>query len=345
MARSGCVYGATGTFKTTAVAHFSRWIAERTGKATLLFSSDGGGWEPCAEEVRAGMILPYHCDSATIPLPIIRKVSQGYWPEDASERDVSKLNLIPVDWAKVGGIAVEGLTSLGTMLMRHCADRGLKTGEGATSPFTQQVIVNGQVANETFSGNSKAHYGFVQNQLYSLITNFQSLPASYVLFTAHEKKYAEDGELQCGINVPGKAITPLVPAWLGDCIHAQDFAVPTVVKVADAGVEGGFRDEQTVRVRCRYYFVKHPDPATGAIFDAKPRVTHSKVAALEEMFKGGFFTPTPEHGLDDYLRGVDKVAADAAQADSLKGWRERADRKRRGEPEPGAAGAAAGPKV
>src|SRR5207249_2860120 len=117
-----------------------------------------------------------------------------------------------------------------------------------------------------------------QNQLYSLISNFTSLPVSYVLFTAHEKKYAEDGELQVGINVPGKAITPLVPTWLGDCIHAQDYPVKEVVQVRDANAEGGVRAEETIRVRCRYYFVKHPDLATGAIFDAKPRVTHSKVA-------------------------------------------------------------------
>lgn len=328
MARSGVIYGPTGTFKTTAVAHFARWIAETTGKATSLFTASAeGGWEPCQEEVLAGMIRPYKCDVNTIPLPIIRKVSQGYWPENPEETDIAQVSFAPTNWNEVGGIAIEGITSLGTMLMRHCADKNLKTGQEGTSAFAQPINVGGEIINETFVQNSKGHYGFVQNQLYSLISNFTSLPVSYVLFTAHEKKYAEDGELQCGINVPGKAITPLVPTWVGDCIHAQDYPVKEIVRIKDDSREQGFREEETVGTVCRYYFVKHPDLATGAIFDAKPRVTHSKVMELRKVYPGGFFVPTPDHGFDDYLRAVDKLAADAAQADSLKGWRERADQK------------------
>jgi hypothetical protein len=159
------------------------------------------------------------------------------------------------------------------------------------------------------------------------VTNFISLPVAYVLFTAHEKKYAEDGELQCGISVPGKAITPLVPTWVGDCIHAQDFKVVEKTRVPDPTKPGEFREEEVVGVVCRYYFRKHIDPATGAIFEAKPRVTHSKAMELNKVFPGGFFTPTPEHGFDDYLRAVDKLAQDAAQSDALKDWRRKADEK------------------
>jgi hypothetical protein len=327
MARSGVIYGATGTFKTTAAAHFARWIAETTGKATLLFSSDGGGWEAAQEEILAGMILPYRCDAATIPLPVIRKVSQGYWPANPLEPDISLVNFRPVNWEHIGGIVVEGLTSLGTMLMRHCADKNLKTGQEGTSTFVQQIRVNDDIMHEQFAQNSKGHYGFVQNQLYSLITNFQALPVSYVLFTAHEKRYAEDGELQCGVSVPGKAITPLIPAWVGDCIHAQDIKVEQTVRVPDASKPDGFASETTVRIKCRYYFTKHVDPQSGAIFDAKPRVTHSKARALEAAFPGGFFVPTEESGFDAYLRVVDKLAQDAAQSDALKNWRKKQDER------------------
>lgn len=328
MARSGVIYGATGSFKTTAVGHFARWIAETSGKATHLFTASAeGGWEPCQEEVNAGMILPYKCDVNSIPLPIMRKISQGYWPQNPEETDISQVRFVMTDWSKVGGIAVEGLTSLGTMLMRHCADKNLKTGQEGTSTFQQPINVGGNVEYETFAQNSKGHYGFVQNQLYSLVSNFASLPVAYVLFTGHEKKYAEDGELQCGINVPGKAITPLVPTWLGDCIHAQDYNVRRATKVKDAKAESGERVEETVEVECRYYFVKHVDPVTGAIFDAKPRVTHSKAMELRKVFPGGYFVPTPDAGFDNYLRAVDKLAKDAAEHDSLKGWRERMDAK------------------
>jgi hypothetical protein len=334
VARSGVIYGSTGTFKTTAVAHFAHWIAETTGKATLLFSTDGGGWEPCQEEVLAGMIRPYKCDSNYIPLPIIRRVSQGYWPENPDEESIEQVNFIPVNWQEIGGIAVEGISSISRMLMRHAADKNLKMGQEGTSSFSQPIRVMGQLVNETFSQNSKGHYGGVQNQVLSLINNFTALPVSYVLFTGHEKKIDEPGVgKQFGLDVPGKAIDSAIPPMIGDFIHAQDYKVVEKVKVADSGVESGFREEETIRIRCRYYFVKHPDPDTGIIFDAKPRVTHSKVMELEKHFPGGFFVPTPEHGFDDYLRTVDKLAQDAAQSDSLRNWRERMDAKLRPRPQ------------
>jgi hypothetical protein len=327
MARSGILYGASGTFKTTAVAHFARWIARTTGKSTLLFSSDGGGWGPCEEEIKVGMILPYKCDPNVIPLPVIRKVSQGYWPENPEEPDMAKVNFKRVDWSQVGGLAVEGLTSITQMLMRHFADKNIKTGEEATSKFSQPIVVDGEVRYEAFGMNSKGHYGGVQTQAGSMVTNFTALPCSYVLFTGHEKKYTEDGELQVGVNVPGKAITPLVPSWFGDCIHAQDYNKEVEHRAPDDKAEGGVRIEKTIDVVCRYYFQKHPDPATGAIFDAKPRVTHSKAFELRKVFPGGFFVPTPTSGFDKYLEAVDRLAQDATQDDELKRWREKQDAK------------------
>jgi hypothetical protein len=324
MARSGLIYGDTGTFKTTAIAHLARYIAAKTGKSTLLFSADGGGWGPCQEEIDAGMIRPYRCDTAVIPLPILRKVSQGYWPENVSETNIEQVNFIPVRWDEVGAIAVEGVTSIGTMLMRHVADKNLKTGEEATSPFRMPIRVNGTIVEETFAGNSRGHYGFVQNQLYGLIMNFGSLPIEYFLLTGHDKK-AEDGDRQTvgGVAAPGKAISALIPTWIGDCLHAQDYQVEKRVSAPKPG--GGTEEVTTLDTVCRYYFKKHPDPVTGIMYPAKPRVTHSAVAALERKFPGGFFTPTPEHGFDLYLAALDELSA--GHADTLKDWRQRADEK------------------
>src|ERR1035441_1679943 len=82
MARSGCIYGSTGSRKTSQVKWFARYIADTTGKATLLLSMDGGGWSPCQPEVDAGMIVPFFCDPSFVPLPTLRRISQGYWPKD-----------------------------------------------------------------------------------------------------------------------------------------------------------------------------------------------------------------------------------------------------------------------
>jgi len=109
---------------------------------------------------------------------MLRKVSQGYWPENPLEPDVSLVNFIPIDWSQVGGVAIEGFTSIGTMLMRHAADKNFKTGEEGTTPFTMPIRVDGTIRNETFAGNSRGHFNFVQNQLYGLTMNFTSWPVA-----------------------------------------------------------------------------------------------------------------------------------------------------------------------
>src|SRR5580658_394090 len=106
MARSGCIYGGSGSWKTSQVKWLARYIAKKTGKATLLLSCDGGGWEPCRPEIEAGMILPYRCDSATAPLPLLQLVSKGYWPHEESGK------MRPINWNEIGGVAVEGWTSI-----------------------------------------------------------------------------------------------------------------------------------------------------------------------------------------------------------------------------------------
>ena len=329
MADSGCIYGPTGSYKTSAGGHLAHYVAEQTGKATLLFSSDGGGWKAVQEEIDAGMIRPYRCDTATIPLPIVRKVSQGYWPQNAEETDVSKLDFRPVNWDEIGGIIVEGLTSISSMLMRHLADKGIKTGEEATSKFSMPIVVNGQVVNESFAGNSKGHYGFVQNQLYGLVMNFISLPVKYVLFTAHESKTEDDDRSTIyGPAIAGKKATALVGSWVGDLIHAQDYAVERTVKGPNPQKPSELIDTQVIDTVCRYYYKKHPDPVTGIMFPAKPRVTHSAVTALEQAYPGGFFIPTPDKGFDDYLRTVDRIAKEAGQkSEALTAWRRKQDEK------------------
>jgi hypothetical protein len=325
MARTGINYGASGVFKTTAAKHFARYIYQKTGKGTLLFSMDGGGWAPLDPEIRAGVVQAYR-GNMEIPLPVLRRVSQGYWPEDVSASEATKVNLRRVDWSQWGGMIVEGLTSISQALMRHLADKQIKTGEEATSPFTQRVIVDGQVVNETFAGNSKAHYGFVQNTLYSLVTNFSSLPCEYVLFTALESRTEEDDRSTIyGPQIAGKKATALVPSWVGDCLHSEGYPVETVVQVPDPKDAKKLVDSTMVDTKVRTYFVKHPDPSTGIMFPAKPRVAPEKVAELMKKFPGGYYEPTTEHGLDIYLQTID--ALNAEQGDEVAKWRAAIDQK------------------
>lgn len=342
MARSGCIYGSTGTFKTTAIAHFARYIAETTGKATLLLSADGGGWTPCDEEIAVGMIRPYFLDIAHDRfLPSLVVIGRGYWPRNPDEPDPSRVVFKQIDWTEIGGMAIEGFTSIGTGLLLHCSQKALKTGEDATSKFGRAITIEDETGQTQevqvgFAGNSKAHYQFVHNQLQGFTKAITSQPFRYVLFTGIDKKAEEDDRTTIrGVHTPGKAITTLIPTWVGDFIHAQDYSVPRKVKVPPPGrLMSQCRAEELIETDvfdtvCRYYYKNHPDPVDGVLFKAKPRITHGAVAALSREFPGGYFEPTTDHGFDLYLKTIDRLLAEGVlkEDDTLKSWRERMDAK------------------
>lgn len=332
MARSGVIYAGTGRWKTTAVKHFAHYIAETTGKATLLFNSDGGGWVACEPEVAVGMIRPYRCEANVLPMVLARKISQGYWPVNPDEINPEKILLRKVDWDEVGGIAVEGWTSLSMMLMRYCADKGIKGGDKEYAglfqlPITIETEAGSAVIQERFGPSTQNHYGMVQNQLNGLVMNFSSLPVRYVLFTALESTGKDDdGSLIYGPQIAGRKATAMAPAWVGDCIHVQDYAVKRKVQAPDpAG--SGMIDTEVIDIKCRYYFMPHPDPTTGIVFPAKPRITPEKIGELRKHYPYGYFEPTPERGFDEYLKLCDRLGEEQAQSDSLRNWRNKQDQK------------------
>lgn len=326
MARTGVIYGPTGSYKSTAAKHFSHYIYEVTGKFTLLLSMDGGGWDPMEPEVQAGLIVPYRCGTE-VPLPVLRKISQGYWPTDPKETDIAKTNFVKVDWSLYGGVVVEGLTSISQAIMRNLADKGIKTGEEATTPFSQRIIVDGQLTTEQFAGNSRGHYGFVQNAIYSMVMNFSGLPCHYVLYTALESRTEEDDRSTVyGPQIAGKKATNIAPSWVGDCIHNQDYFYERQVQTKDP-VSGKPVDSVIVETHVRSYFVKHPDPSTGIMFPAKPRVTPEQFPAMMKTYPGGYFEATREHGFDQYLHTIDSLSK--SQAAAVEQWRASVDAKRK----------------
>lgn len=323
MARSGILYGDSDTRKTTAVAHFSHYIYSKTHKRTLLVSMDGGGWAAAQPEIDAGLISAYRCNTE-VPLPTLRKISQGYWPADPTKARAAETDLRAIDWNEFGGMAVEGVTSISQAIMRHLADRGIKTGEEATNAFLQNVMVEGRAVAEQFAGNSRGHYGFVQNQLYSMITNFNSLPCEYVLFTGLESRAEEDDRTPVyGPQIAGKKATALIPSWVGDCIHAQGTSVRETVQVPDPADAKKMVDLEVVKSVVRFHFLSHPDPVTGIRFPAKPRVAPLAVPALMKKWPGGYFEPGLGKGLDEYLETVDQL--NEGQKNAVDEWRRKVD--------------------
>jgi hypothetical protein len=337
MARSGCIYTPTGNRKTSQVKDFARYIARKTGKATLLLSTDGGGWDPCVPEVNAGMILPYRCEVANLPLVLLRKISQGYWPENPLETDPAEISLTPMDYNLIGGIAVEGWSSISQVVMRYLPDQGISVGgedrkkPGSNMAFSAAVKVMGEWQAQSFGSNTRGDYGFVQNFLYGLVMNFNSLPVEYVLYTALESKTEDDDRSTTfGPAIAGKKGTRDCGAWVGDLIHGQDYPVVKKEQVPDPSDPSKTIEQDVVDVTVRFYFKKHLDPSSGIPFPAKARVTPEQVGALLKRFPGGYFEPVIKgeevlEGFGTFLDVVDELGA--RQGDQLKGWRERMDAK------------------
>lgn len=332
MARSGCIYGPTGSFKSTQVKFFSHYIWEVTGKATALLSLDGGGWGACQPEIDAGIIIPYRCESNVIPLPILRRISQGYWPKDVNETEPSKINLVPMNWEEFGGIAVEGWSSITQVMMRFLPDKNIAVGgeNRAALTFRQNVMVNGALSSEAFGSNTRGDYGFAQNTLYGLVMNWNSLPVHYVMYTALESKTEDDDRTTTyGPAIAGKKATAQCGAWVGDMIHAQDYQVVRTIQVPNPAKPTEMMNQDVVGLTCRYYYTKHLDPSTNIPFPAKPRVTPEKLDELYKRFPGGYFEPKPD-GKDsfaEYLRTVDKLNAEQAQSGDLQAWRRKMDER------------------
>ena len=352
MARSLAIYGATGSRKTTQVKFFSHYIAEVTGKSTLLLSLSDGGWSPmCDPEVNAGMIIPYKGDVAITPLLLLRKISQGYWPmhpdlmnsalqefsANPSGVPPAEASLIPINWDEVGGIAIEGWTSISSVIMRYLPDKGISVGgenrQGqAGMSFNQAIIVDGSVVQESFGSNTRGDYNFVKNTLSGLVSNFNSLPCHTVMYTALEAKTTEDGDKNSkptyGPDIAGKKASAECGAWVGDLIHAQDYPLPVTMKVPNPSGEGEI-DQTIMKTTVRFFYHKHPDPDTGIMFPAKPRCAPEKILELDRMMPGGFFEPGfgETWGINKFLHLMDKLSTDASQADSLKSWRQRMDAK------------------
>jgi hypothetical protein len=332
MADSGCIYGSTGSFKTSQVKWLSRYIYEKTGKSTHLLSCDGGGWRACEDEVAAGIILPYRVESATLPLVILRKISQGYWPEDPQETLPEKINLVPMDFSRIGAIGVEGWSSITQMIMRYLPDKGINVGgenrqkADANLTFALPIHVNGEHVIESFGSNTRGDYNFVQNTLYGLVMNFNSLPVKYVLYTALESKTEDDDRSTIyGPAIAGKKATAQCGAWVGDLIHAQDFTVPKQVMVDDPKRPGEKVETTTFDTTVRMYFKRHLDPVTMIPFPAKPRVTPGQIPELDRRLPGGYFEPTTEWGFDRYLHTLDELGTKGQESLSL--WRQKIDEK------------------
>lgn len=289
-AKSICLYGASGLRKTTNIGRFARYIKETTDQRTRLVTAEGGNLEPVSREIDDGILEVAYVSEHKDLLAILRALSQGRWPEEQAGGGV---RFGPVNLDGVGAYAVEGITTISLLMLRHLANKGQKINEEVVGQFTEGAELGLDPKEFKFSAPARSHYGFVQQAILDIIQDFNALRVSRVLFTSHEGKGQDDfsKQLVYGPAAVGKAATTTIPTFVGDLIHV------------DVEEQAGGKEPKVYA-----YFKPHSDPQTRVMWPAKPRVTPEAVTELEKRFPGGKIELTLTQGIDTYLRVQDELA-------------------------------------
>lgn len=310
------IYGPSGSYKTTNVGFFAKYIYEAYGKKTLMITADGGGWQPIQPLIDLGVIEIYNLINHLSPTTAMARLVEGYWPTLDNKGVMKKT----ADWRKIdhdaegiGAYSFEGATSWSDLIMRSLAKKGPTMGEKASFQFVEEPN-----SKNKFYGLNRAYYGFAQSRLHDYILAASALPVERVLWTAHEADATDDGEAITGPALAGKAATPKVPSWVGECIHFQQY----VVELKEVKGAKSDRVKQKV-IGTRGYFVNHPDYITNRTHRCKPRIPSAQIPALMKEYPEGYFPLSIDAGLDTFLRTEDRLIK--LETASLSDWKKTAD--------------------
>jgi hypothetical protein len=354
MAKSFLVYGPTGAGKTTVALGMALWVYETTGRTTRIIHSDMGGVDVIEREglVKAGIVSVYNAagDSPKL-LSIWRKLSRGYWPGVISEMrepvDGDGVATGPAKMVKVrklisdqeaynfqefnknrgnlntvGFTYIEGATSTSEQLMRHLVKQEIVAEDGKVQQIgPEKASGRYEEDGEVIGGNSRGHYNIVQVEMHGLFSAFSCLPDPMLVgWSAHEGTglLKRTGESCYAPQLAGGAKNHLVPSWVGDCFHLQDF--PELRDSAGAVIR-----EKEVRA----YFVDHCDEDGSIPYKCKSRVGLTDLPALREQFPGGYVPLGIKkgEGLDQYFRWMDSRKGN--NVEELIKWKEAIDARRK----------------
>lgn len=321
MAKStGVLYGSSKLFKTWNLGLLAKYAYEKTKKPTLLVTADGGGYKPIQKFVDARIIQPLVITNDPSRLAIMRKIVEGYWPQDINSEGIRtgpKMLKIPEDF--VGCYIFEGMTSIAESI--QSLYRGKKTG---MNPSFSEVIQSDLTTDKgvalsggMIGGLSQDSYGLTQAEMKYLLNFSWTLPAPFVWWSGHEASSEDEltRKVFRGVALVGSAATPRIGKDIGNMLHA--YKVEVDKKVGD-------KLERQVEVR--YYFQSHPDNLlTNVFWEASPRIAGDLIPELLKKYPGGFFTPSYTSGLDEYLRFEDELVSKSTG--DLQAWKAEMDKK------------------
>jgi hypothetical protein len=193
--RSICLYGDSGSGKTTQLGEAAKAVFKATRRKTVLRTSDLGGHESIKPLVKLGVV---ELDELT------DGVDPWIWMNDA----VSE----PLDPTQYGLVCFDSGTSMGESLLRAAANAEFQVGQQKTQKF---VVAKGaqQLA---VTVNNEAHYGVVQGFMLEKIWKSMNLLRSGidVIWTFSVQRGEEQDRTPIlGPKFAGKALTPAGPKW------------------------------------------------------------------------------------------------------------------------------------
>src|SRR6267142_1242357 len=296
--KADCVYGRTGSTKTSQVGHLAEYIWEKYHKRTRLVSASPGGWKPIEHMVRTdetpdGFIDAQHLSLKTpFPLETVTRYAQGWWPDATGKLKQS-------DMGEVGAYAFEGMSDFSTLVMSNLLGRTDISIPGTPKESFVQDKGTSEGMRWGFSG--MAHYGFIQQRIYEMVTTSNHLPVHKVLWTAYDTDAKDSNKRQIyGPMIIGEASTGQCGRWFGAMLHLT--LVPQSAQVEDPVDK---TKKITVIRRVPIMFLREhvdPDDPYKVPFAAKPRGPSNKWQLWKD-----FMQPN----IGDFYRQLDKMSEEA----------------------------------
>lgn len=284
------LYGESGLFKTTQIGLFADYQFELTGHPVYLATCDSD-FMPCRDQVERGTLIPLQLEACPHPVPVINKLSKGMWPikcldQAAGLWDLSDVSTWkPLDFKRVGGLAVEGLTRICELASKEWCEEGRSNPRGQ---FTQM--------GENFAFRSQSMYGDIQQMINNAVINYRKLPTR-VLWTAHESKGKDlTGLTKFGPATMGPALTNFVSGWFGITLHLESYQY-----------QQWAQDGKRILTRngVRAFFERHPDPELSKMFwPCKLGVTPALTAQIYSQWEEGYFPLILNMGTGEYECGI-----------------------------------------
>jgi hypothetical protein len=208
-AKTDLFYGSTKTTKTSQIGRAAQYFFKKTGKPTLLYSADPGGWDPIQTLVDMGIVQAINVRGLSYAPETVDRLSQGWIVEEGKLKPAPKGY-----WDKFAVVAFEGLASMGEWCMDWYSLSGQKLG-------MNQSYANIKIGETIYHGVSQDHYGDVQSRLLRCVVNSNQLPVERVIWTSLETKGKDEisGTAMIGPTLVGNKKVDRAGQYFGNMIH------------------------------------------------------------------------------------------------------------------------------